>query len=87
MESEHTVRSTISAILGVAAALLLADLIAPRPALAYLDPGTGSMVFQWIVAGLLGGAAAFRMVFIRWRRRKSAAPARTDTSKDSKRGQ
>jgi hypothetical protein len=29
--------------------------------LAYLDAGTGSMVFQWIVAGLLGGAFAFRM--------------------------
>jgi hypothetical protein len=33
--------------------------------LAYLDAGTGSIVFQWIVAGLLGGAFALKMS---WRR-------------------
>ena len=33
--------------------------------LAYLDAGTGSMVFQWIVAGLLGGAFMFKTS---WRR-------------------
>ena len=27
----------------------------------YLDPGTGSLVFQWVVAGLVGGAFAIKM--------------------------
>lgn len=29
-------------------------LLFPKPAQAYLDPGTGSYVFQLLVAGLLG---------------------------------
>lgn len=29
--------------------------------LAYLDAGTGSMLFQWVVAGLLGAAFAVKM--------------------------
>jgi hypothetical protein len=29
--------------------------------LAYLDAGTGSMIFQWAVAGLLGAAFALKM--------------------------
>ncbi len=33
--------------------------------LAYLDAGTGSIVFQWIVAAALGGAFALKMS---WRR-------------------
>lgn len=33
--------------------------------LAYLDAGTGSIIFQWVVAGLLGAAFAIRMS---WRR-------------------
>ena len=30
-------------------------------AFAYIDPGTGSYVFQWLLAGLLAGAFALRM--------------------------
>ncbi len=30
------------------------------PHLAYIDPGTGSLVLQMIVAGIVGGIAFFR---------------------------
>ncbi|OIO13047.1 hypothetical protein COV53_04410 [Candidatus Gottesmanbacteria bacterium CG11_big_fil_rev_8_21_14_0_20_37_11] len=33
---------------------VLLFLLFPKPAQAYLDPGTGSYVFQLLVAGLLG---------------------------------
>lgn len=34
--------------------IFLFCVIAPAPAFAYIDPGTGSMALQLIVAGLLG---------------------------------
>jgi hypothetical protein len=33
---------------------VLVTLVAPAPAFAYLDPGTGSVILQVLVAGLLG---------------------------------
>lgn len=42
-------------VLLVLAAMLL---VLPRPAYAYLDPGTGSYLLQILLAALLGGAAA-----------------------------
>jgi hypothetical protein len=33
----------------------------PRPAYAYLDPGTGSYILQLIMAGLLGAAFAVKL--------------------------
>ena len=36
--------------------LILLSLVFPRPAHAYLDPGTGSLIIQVIVAALLGAA-------------------------------
>ncbi len=41
------------------------ELVAPQPAYAYLDPGTGSLLFQWIIAGLVGSAFAIKIF---WRR-------------------
>ena len=35
-------------------ALLLYLFVSPTPAHAYLDPGSGSYIFQMIIAGLLG---------------------------------
>ena len=40
--------------------LALAIVASPSPAYAYLDPGTGSMVLQVIVAGILGAAFTFK---------------------------
>lgn len=37
--------------------------ILPRPVEAYLDPGTGSYLFQFVIAGLLGSLFFFRGYF------------------------
>ncbi len=42
---------------------LLFLLFIPKPAYAYLDPGTGSYLFQLVIAGLLGGIFFFRSSF------------------------
>ncbi|HUT32490.1 MAG TPA: hypothetical protein VNE39_03335 [Planctomycetota bacterium] len=47
------------------AALVLAFLSAPRDAYAYLDPGTGSLILQFVIAGLVGSAFAIKLF---WRR-------------------
>lgn len=41
--------------------VLLMVFIAPQKAEAYLDPGTGSMILQMIIAGLVGVGCTFRM--------------------------
>jgi len=50
-------------IIGIAIALLL--VLTTRPAEAYLDPGSGSMVFQLIVGGIAGLILAVKIF---WRR-------------------
>jgi hypothetical protein len=37
----------------------------PRDAFAYLDPGTGSYIFQLLIAGLLGALFAIKVFWIR----------------------
>jgi drug/metabolite transporter (DMT)-like permease len=39
--------------------------VAPQPAHAYIDPGTGSYIFQMLIAGLIGGLFAMKQF---WRR-------------------
>ena len=41
--------------------LALVCLAFPRPAYAYLDPGTGSYILQMILAALLGAAFAVKL--------------------------
>ncbi len=36
-------------------------LLCPQKAYAYLDPGTGSYIFQLLIAGLLGAALAVKI--------------------------
>jgi uncharacterized membrane-anchored protein len=64
----------------LAAVLLLVPL---APAFAYVDPGTGSMVIQIVIAALVGGAA-FIGAFWRklFRRRRDRNAARPDTERD-----
>lgn len=50
-------RRNIAALLASAAGLVLAF---PADAWAYIDPGTGSYLFQLTAAGLLAGIYAFR---------------------------
>jgi len=51
----------------LAAVLGLCHLLAPSPAQAYLDPGTGSYLFQILIAGLVGGLFALKLF---WRQIK-----------------
>lgn len=44
-----------SIVIGVVALTIIAQIIRPPNAFAYLDPGTGSYIFQVLVATLIGG--------------------------------
>ena len=46
-------------------AIIAAILLFPRPALAYLDPGTGSVVLQILLAGLAGVAVVWKLAWAR----------------------
>lgn len=41
-------------------ALLLVGIVAPAPALAYIDPVAGSVMLQVLIAGALGALFAFK---------------------------
>jgi hypothetical protein len=43
--------------------LLFFAILSPSPAHAYLDPGTGSLVFQIVIGFVLGGLFTFRTYF------------------------
>jgi hypothetical protein len=59
-------------------------LLFPRDAFAYIDPGSGSLIFQTIVATLAGFAYAMRVYWGRIRllfsRRAPETPASPDAS-------
>jgi hypothetical protein len=61
-------------------------LTVPKPAWAYLDPGTGMILLQGLIATVVGG---FAMVGIYWRKLKSALGFgdRTPPSNDSEQEQ
>lgn len=61
--------SVRSASIGVPAALTLALVLQPDPALAYLDPGTGSFLFQAITAGVITALFVLRTSWQRIRER------------------
>ena len=41
--------------------LILVLLVLSRPAMAYIDPGSGSMILQVILAGILGSLFAIKV--------------------------
>jgi hypothetical protein len=51
----------LTSLITILVALVLACLAFPRPAYAYLDPGTGSYILQLILAALLGAAFAVKL--------------------------
>jgi len=55
----------LSRIIYVAGFLGVHHLLSPQTAHAYFDPGTGSYLFQILIAGLLGGAFALKIF---WKR-------------------
>jgi hypothetical protein len=77
---------------GAAVCLLLcaagAAAVAPEsagPRLAYLDPGTGSLILQAVVASLAGAAVAFRSYREKILAFFGRGPRETDASEDSTR--
>ena len=63
-------------------AIIGAVALAPSSAHAYIDPSTGSMVLQGIIAGAVGGLVAIKMY---WQRIKTYL-SRRDPSKLSEKG-
>lgn len=64
------------------ALVALATLLYASPAQAYLDPGTGSIVLQGIIAVIAAGAVALRVY---WRRLRSAFGRKPDSDPAEKR--
>jgi len=53
--------------------------LAPKSAYAYLDPGTGSYLFQMLIAGLIGASFAIKLY---WRKIKSFFSSSRSTEKE-----
>ncbi len=67
-------------LLGGAGGLLL--LVYPTPAHAYLDLGTGSMVLQAAVAGLMAGLFTLKIYWRKLRGRLGFGPSEPPTHRD-----
>lgn len=71
-----------SSVWKVIGAAVLIALLFPRDAFAYIDPGSGSLIFQTVVAALAGIAYAVRVYWARIRsvfnRRAPDPPADSD---------
>lgn len=48
---------------GIAAVLYLVVLLTAKPAYAYLDPGTGSMILQLLLGGVAGALMVGKLYF------------------------
>lgn len=64
------------------AALALAAILLALPADAYLDPGTGSIVVQGVIAAIAAGAVALKLY---WKRLKSVFGRRPAAGPEEKR--
>lgn len=58
---DREVSQVTNRVLGVVGVSLLLALLFPRDAFAYLDPGSGSLIFQTVVAALAGVAYGVRV--------------------------
>jgi len=66
----------------LALVLLAACLLLPAPALAYIDPGTGSFVIQGIIAAIVGAGFAVKMFWHRIKALLTGKPAPKDDDPD-----
>ncbi len=57
----------------------VALILLPTPALAYIDPGTGSFVIQGIIAAVVGASLVIKMF---WHRIKSVFTGKPTTEDD-----
>lgn len=61
---------------------VLAILLLPTSALAYIDPGTGSFVIQGIIGAVVGGAFAVKLYWKRIKAKLSGKPMEKDADPD-----
>jgi hypothetical protein len=79
-------RRNLATVLAFTGLALLTNAIAPACAYAYLDAGTGALVVQWIIAGVVGGGLAIKLFWGRisgMLKKKSPAADADATSLDS----
>lgn len=62
------------------AALVLIALLMARPAEAYIDPGSGSMLVQLVTGGVAGGLVLARLY---WKRLKEKVTGRSSTTTEA----
>jgi hypothetical protein len=63
----------------LAAFILVILVLMPAPALAYLDPGTGSFIIQGVIAAVVGAGLAIKMF---WHRIKALFTGESVTEDD-----
>lgn len=68
----------MSAMLLLTLSLFVAVLRAPATAHAYVDPGTGSLALQGIIAAVLGLGLTLKLYWRRIRKRLTGKPERDD---------
>ena len=66
----------------LAVVIFVAVFLLPVPALAYLDPGTGSFVIQGIIAAVVGAGFAIKMFWHRIKAVFTGKPASEDDDPD-----
>lgn len=76
IERYHVMATSSSSRIGLF--VLIGIMIFPKSSYAYIDPGTGSYLFQMLMAGLLGSAFALKMA---WRNIKNYISNRVGTKK------
>ena len=70
-----------------AAGLLLALVLLPSPAWAYLDPGTGSIILQVLLGGVGGGLVILRLYWGQMKGLFSRKPRETPQAADDDRSE
>lgn len=58
--------------------------VIPKPAHAYLDPSTGSYLFQFLIAGLLGGTFFLKGYLFKVKDKLNKMLGKTSSEKSSK---
>jgi hypothetical protein len=69
-------------VIFASAAILAGLLCFPGKAAAYLDPGSGSLLFQFIIAGALGAGVALKLFWTRIKLMFSGNKSEPDQSTD-----
>jgi hypothetical protein len=70
-----SIRLPLASAITIAALFFL---MAPQPALAYIDPGSGSLILQVIIATFLSGVVLVKVYWRRLRALITGKPAETE---------